>query len=94
MPWGEGTQTKAACRAARALLTFISSIQLRFPRPFRPHSGSACLPRASAFGLSPGLGLSRPVGPVLLDALLKQGEETCLQQVHRALAATRLSTWV
>ena len=29
MPWGESTTTKAACRAARALLTVLGSIQIR-----------------------------------------------------------------
>src|SRR4051794_11196686 len=40
------------------------AFQPRLSRPFRPRGGSACLPRASACGLSPGLGSAGPLGRV------------------------------
>jgi hypothetical protein len=63
MPWeGKGQQTKAACKVARAMHGRSALCNPKLSRPFRPHGIGVCLPRASAFGLSPGLGSPGPLG--------------------------------
>src|SRR5262249_30220094 len=49
--------------------THVPICQAGFSRPFRPQEEDGCpFPRASAFGLSPGLEFSRPVGPTGLGS--------------------------
>jgi hypothetical protein len=53
-----------ALRLRAAVAKPVVEIFLRWPisRPFRPHGGGALFPRASAFGLGPGLGSPGPLG--------------------------------
>jgi hypothetical protein len=64
--FGEGLSHDAVTPAP-----VCGSVKRELSRPFRPPGGGARWPRASAFGLSPGLDSPGPLGrqPVLLGAL-------------------------
>jgi hypothetical protein len=59
MPWVNDDKKGAACKAARALLARPCR---PLSRPSRPHGCVGVFPRASACGLSPGLGSAGPLG--------------------------------
>ena len=56
MPWEKRPPIGAACKVARIRL------DKKLSRPFRPHRVVIPQPRASAFGLSPGLCSPGPLG--------------------------------
>jgi hypothetical protein len=73
MPWdGKAEQSKRPVRP-RELCSFNST--QRLSRPYRPPGDWACLPRASACGLSPGLESPGPFGPVFVRGDQHDGSE-------------------
>jgi hypothetical protein len=69
-----GTTIKEACKAARALR--LGFVQPEALATFQAAWGKlACLPRASAFGLSPGLGSLGPLGRFVRCSSCRTGAE-------------------